>query len=135
MHRILLIDDNETDLFIGKRLFLHYNEKLIIETCMNGQEALEHLTKGRATNLPHPDIIICDIEMPIMDGYDFVIGYDKMFRDQRNNCCILIYSSTLDRSEMELFKNHPLVCDFFQKPIEPDRIIEYVESKNRQRYW
>ncbi len=130
MRRILLIDDNETDLYIGKRLFKHYDEQLIIETSLNGREAIEYLHRCRSNEIPHPDIIICDINMPIMDAYGFMKEYEVTFQEYINTCCILICSSTLDKSEMALFKNHPLVRDFLNKPIQPERIMKFVRNKN-----
>lgn len=131
MRRILLIDDNETDLYIGKRLFRHFDDQLIIETSVNGQEAIEYLQRCLSNNSPHPDVIICDINMPIMDGYGFIKAYEEIFKEHLDTCCIIICSSTLDKSEMELFKNHPLVNEFIHKPIYPDKIVEL--AKNYQR--
>jgi hypothetical protein len=69
--------------------------------------------------------------MPVMDGYQFVKEYEKAFGEYATRCCILICSSTLDKSEMAIFKNHPLVGDFIQKPLQPQEIFAYLQDQQR----
>ena len=129
MCRILLIDDDQTDLFIGKKLLLEYDDRLQIETCNNGKMALDYLSQRQANNLPHPDIIICDINMPVMDGYGFLNGYADQFPGKNGNCCIVIYSSTINKAEIDRFNTHPLVRGFHPKPLQAQKIIESFRNK------
>jgi CheY-like chemotaxis protein len=133
MCRVLLIDDDGTDLFIGKRLFTTYDPKISIDICHNGQEALDFLKRCESSNQQHPDIIICDINMPVLDGYGFICGYSKHFADYKKHCCILIASSTMDRTEIEAFTSHPLVTAFHHKPIQPHKIMESFRKKKESK--
>ncbi len=67
--KILLIEDNDIDVHIAKSLLSSINSALEIERCKNGQEALDYLADSGITN---PDIILLDINMPVMDGKEFL---------------------------------------------------------------
>ena len=133
MCRVLLIDDDGTDLFIGKRLFTRYDPRISIDICHNGQEGLDFLGRCKSGNKPHPDIIVCDINMPILDGYGFIKGCSEHFAEQIEHCCLLIVSSTMDRDEIEFFNSQPHVTGFHQKPIRPDKIMESFRMKRESK--
>ncbi len=67
--KILLIEDNDIDVHIAKSLLGSINSELEIDRCKNGQEALDYLADNGIAN---PDIILLDINMPVMDGKEFL---------------------------------------------------------------
>jgi len=73
MNRILLIDDDDDDQFFFKEALESINPLLDCETATNGKIALDKLKEG--TSLP--DIIFLDLNMPVMNGFDFLIQFKK----------------------------------------------------------
>lgn len=118
--KILLVDD-EKDIVE----FLQYNlanEGFKVITAYNGQEALDRLTQK-------PDLIILDVMMPKMDGYETCAKIRAI--DEFKNTPIIF----LTAKSSELDEVHGLnigADDFIQKPISPKKLIARVKSNLRK---
>lgn len=83
MKNILLVEDNEGDVEITKMAFKAMNVNSELHIAYDGEEALDFLKKtGEFENAPTPDLILLDINMPRMDGKEFlsVVKTDPKFR-------------------------------------------------------
>lgn len=70
---ILLVDDSEIDNFVHKTVLQKMDLAETITTVMNGQEAIEYLTEAEQNaEKTIPELIFLDINMPIMDGWEFI---------------------------------------------------------------
>jgi CheY-like chemotaxis protein len=106
---ILLVDDNDSDNFLHKRVI----EKACIANCveiaLNGQEAIDFLTTKvkdiqTASIYSLPELIFLDINMPVMDGWEFLEEYKKREEIHREKAVIIILTTSLnpaDRSKAE----------------------------------
>lgn len=96
----LLVDDNETANYLNKRLFqkLAVAEKLLV--VRNGFEALQllqaHWPGGDCSRL-----ILLDINMPIMDGYEFLEAYEQLEFAQRQSVIIIMLTTSLNPQDVE----------------------------------
>jgi len=71
--RILLVEDDPDDVHIIRRIIGRAPISVEIETCANGREALDHLEKcARQGKNSLPDLILLDLNMPVMDGNQFI---------------------------------------------------------------
>ncbi|MEL7005719.1 MAG: response regulator, partial [Bacteroidota bacterium] len=73
--KILLVDDDDTYLFLTSKILEHIFSECEITTCLNGQEAIDFLEKGS------PDVIFLDINMPVMNGWEFLAELEKKNMD------------------------------------------------------
>ncbi len=69
---ILLIDDYEADNFIHRLVIDRYGCAEQVDSVGNGQQALDYLQARKAAGKPLPEMIFLDINMPIMDGWEFL---------------------------------------------------------------
>ena len=69
------------------------------------------------SNWSLPNIIFLDINMPIMDGWEFLEIFTKEFTRFHDKVKIVILSSSVNPADLELAKNHSLIIDFIPKPI------------------
>jgi chemotaxis family two-component system response regulator Rcp1 len=69
---ILLIEDDKDDQYIVKRAMQNTSHSIFMQACVNGAEGLNHLEKVNSENKKLPDIIILDLNMPVMDGREFL---------------------------------------------------------------
>lgn len=114
--RIMVVDDNEPDQFYAKIVVRKFDERIEVITAFDGQQALEILSDMEK----EPEIIFLDINMPGMDGHDFL----KRYSAQSENPCVVIMLSTSeedrDRIPTEQFD---CVKMHLVKPLKP----EYLE--------
>ena len=119
--RLLLIDD-DPNLILLVRDYLEFRGYEVL-TADNGKEALNLLTQ----NLP--DMIICDIMMPEMDGYALI---ENVPQDQRTSWIPVLFLSARGQSQ-DRIKGLNLGADVYMvKPFEPEELVAQVESSLKQ---
>jgi CheY-like chemotaxis protein len=96
MNKILLIDDDEDDQFMFKEVIESINPTLQCETATNGKIALDKLKVSASL----PDIIFLDLNMPVMNGLEFLIQIKKENVLSKIPVCIFTTSSILRDKEL-----------------------------------
>jgi CheY-like chemotaxis protein len=113
--KVMLIDDNDIDLKINAKLIslAKLFDEIII--CQSGEEALDYLNKYLQETDKLPDLILLDIQMPEMDGFEFLEHY-KSFPEK---CPVAMLSSTLDFGDIQRAEANPYVVKLLKKPLSP----------------
>ena len=111
--QFIIIDDNLIDQFITKKLLKKGLDVNPVYIANNGKEGMNWLLKNQK---PSPLIILLDIQMPIMDGFEFLEEFDKLPEDVKERIEIFVLSSTLDTDEIKKVKENKYVSDFWNKP-------------------
>ncbi|SOD14457.1 response regulator [Pedobacter xixiisoli] len=126
--KVLLIDDNDIDLKINSKVIKLSNffEEIII--CQSGKEGIEYITKNLDTPELLPDFILLDIQMPEMDGFEFLEIYKNFPRTFLDNCKLAILSSTLDFGDIKKAEANPLVIKLLKKPLYPNELQELLNK-------
>ncbi|MCX6306845.1 MAG: response regulator [Bacteroidetes bacterium] len=98
---VLLVDDNDSDNFIHKRVLEKSGITENIAIAMNGKEALEFLTTKGTCGQPEnsysqPELIFLDINMPIMDGWEFLEEYKKLEAGQQGKIVFIMLTTSLN---------------------------------------
>ncbi|MCJ8331713.1 MAG: response regulator [Lentisphaeria bacterium] len=100
---ILIIDDNEGDRYILKRLLKGTGLTSSINEMNNGQSAIDYLSKlnsgESATDDFPPTIIFLDINMPLLDGFQFLNHYHELKLDESFSSTIIMMFSSSGREE------------------------------------
>jgi CheY-like chemotaxis protein len=109
----LLIEDNLIDQLVIKQLIKKSLDSDINIT-NNGREGLEWLYNHQDLN--QTLIILLDIQMPIMNGFDFLEEYDKLSDEFKKENQIYVLSSTLDSDEIKKIRENNYVTEFLNKP-------------------
>ncbi|MEO7443908.1 MAG: response regulator [Ferruginibacter sp.] len=121
INNIFLIDDDEDDLFMFKEVIESISSSLLCETALNGKIALEVL-KNRTS---FPDIIFLDLNMPIMDGLDFLIQIKK--EEFLKNIPVCIFTTTNTPRDKELTKELGAIS-FLTKPSDFQMLRSQLEQ-------
>ena len=115
--KVMIIDDNNIDLYITKRLIIKNNFGKNVLEYTAATEALKYLQDNQ-DNIPMlPLIIFIDIYMPEMSGFEFLEAYDKLPATLKKYCKVFIISSTIDENDIERSRLDKNLTAFQVKPI------------------
>lgn len=114
LNSILLVDDDEDDNFFHQIIINEMNIVNKIDMAENGIEAIAYL-KNEA-NVP-PDIIFLDLNMPKMNGWEFLEQYQHLSLAQKAKVLIVILTTSLNPDDIERAKHIQDVSGFETKPL------------------
>ncbi|PIF33265.1 response regulator receiver domain-containing protein [Flavobacterium sp. 9] len=120
----LLIEDNLIDQLVTKQLLKKVFSIEQVSIANNGKEGIQWLNNNKRIN-HQPLIILLDIQMPIMNGFEFLDEFHKLSKDTKKGVQIYVLSSTLDADEIKLIEENEYVTDFLNKPFP----IEELKTK------
>ncbi len=85
------------------------------------EKALEELVAlSESGGKEFPDIIFLDINMPRMDGWEFLQEFEKLPDTILNKCSVYMLTSSIDPNDIEKSKTYKTVKNFFSKPLTPE---------------
>jgi len=121
---VMLVDDNETDNFISKRIIeiTKFARNVIIKS--SGKSALEYIGAHRNEPDKLPDLIFLDINMPIVDGFVFLYEFEKFAEIVKNKCRVIILSSSDNKRDIDKIVNNDHVIKFITKPLTESELGE-----------
>jgi CheY-like chemotaxis protein len=127
---ILLVDDDEINNFISIKLIKKALVSSEIKACLNGKFAIDELLKMKEEGSQDlPDYILLDINMPLMNGWEFLDEYSRQNIDPAGKTKIFIISSSVFSNDINKAKSYPLVKDFISKPLNIEKIRELFEQE------
>ncbi len=125
---VMLIDDNDIDLKINGKIVAITKLFDEIIVCKSGEEALNHLRHNLTIPEALPAFILLDIQMPEMNGFEFLEQYKKLPSSFTESCVIAMLSSTLDFSDIQRAEANPYVVKLLKKPLIPETLIQVVSE-------
>ena len=124
VNKVMLIDDNSTDRFIHTKLLGIYsigNEILEFE---RGKAALDYLRQEKDNPENLPDVILLDVLMPEMNGFDFLVYLEQMYDELAKEPAIFMLSSTDDEQDLRRARKSKIVQRMLRKPFSPEALIK-----------
>lgn len=132
LHCILLVDDDEPTNFFHRKMIEFSEIDTHVQVTTSAVEALEYLTSsGRyadAEGYPQPGIIFLDINMPGMNGWDFLEDYRGLNDNQKARIIVVMLTSSINPADRELAGRHAEITTFLQKPLTVENIQRLVSS-------
>ena len=116
---ILLVDDSPSTNFYNRKLIEMTGEVKHISVVENGLEALNYICKkGKYKLEPTPDIIFLDINMPKMDGFEFLEHYSKLPKEKKVGMIIaFLTTSNWTKDKLKSIESN-LIYTFLEKPLK-----------------
>lgn len=117
---VMLVDDNEIDIFINQKIleFNRFANKLL--TFNSGRAALDYLYSSEAADLP--EVIFLDLNMPVIDGFKFLYEFSKFPEDVKRKSSIVVLTSSDNLRDKEKVKVNTDVIQFFSKPLTDQKV-------------
>lgn len=130
VNAVMLIDDNEIDNLINQKMiesvnmtdniFVHSGAKSALEYLKN----IEKIKVGGESFLP--EFIFLDIDMPLMDGFQFVDEFEKLSDFTKNYCKVILLTSSLDPKDITKSKKNSYIVRYLNKPLTQDSLKKLV---------
>ena len=121
---VMLVDDNDTDNFISKRIIEITKFAKEVEIKNSGKSALEYLEQNKDNIDKLPNIIFLDINMPIVDGFVFLYEFEKFDQSLKDKCKVIILSSSDNKRDIDKIVNNNHVVKFITKPLTEGALEE-----------
>lgn len=123
---VMLLDDNELDNFINQKTIeaTHFANKVYVNT--SSKSALEFLTNiqisSSETSNIFPEVIFIDINMPMIDGFQFIENFKNKFSDKFNLMKIVVLTSSVSPIDKEKALGISKNITFLNKPLTQETL-------------
>ena len=123
----IIVDDSQLDCFIAEKIIQNAGTYSSVKSYMEATEAYETIKKSVPEPRDTKTIIILDIQMPVMNGFQFVEAFEQLPEDIRSNYAIFLFSSSINENDKNRMDNYQSIIRFFGKPISKDTISQMIE--------
>ena len=116
LKQIMIVDDDDTSNYITELLIKSLNQKADVYMLSNGKEAIDFF----ATTVDPPELVLLDINMPLINGFEFLDYYNTKGWNGRTKFAVYSTSSRDEDKEKSMKYNH--VIDYIEKPLTADKL-------------
>lgn len=125
---VLLIDDDEPTNFLNEMIITQLDCAEEIVAVLSGQEALNFLSSEKNGQHPQPDLILLDINMPGMNGWEFLDKYDALERSQKGKVVIMMLTTSMNPDDEAKAHGISDITSFMKKPLTKEAFMDVVEE-------
>jgi CheY-like chemotaxis protein len=129
---IMLIDDDKDDNFYHERVIRKNDASNTIVVKESGIEALDYLKSTRDPTIPLPDLIILDINMPGMNGWEFLEEFKKLDEELQSKLVVIMLTTSVNPADEAIAKTYNILADFKTKPLTKE-MLEDILTKYHNR--
>ncbi|MEJ8755577.1 response regulator [Pontibacter sp. H259] len=134
LNQVLIVDDDEVNNVFCKIVIEHMGISGDVHYCMSGPEALAYLKECISTGMPIPELILLDINMPFMDGFEFLNTYHALGYDRNLHTKISMLSSSDVEKDVKAALKYNSVIDYVTKPLSEaalNRLVYKLSSPSQ----
>ncbi|RYD54719.1 MAG: response regulator [Sphingobacteriales bacterium] len=125
----IVIDDSKLDCFIAEKIIQTSGKSETIKTFLQASEALDYIKDKSASPDDHT-ILFVDIQMPVMNGFEFVEAFDSLPADRKSAYTIYMLSSSINENDIAKVRSLAAVKQFINKPLTVDAVKQIFENQN-----
>lgn len=125
---IFLIDDNDIDIVVNTKLLKLARITEEIRSFQGCQDALSWFMGNEDTLRNQTNVILLDIQMPHMDGFECMDHFSDMPEGLRKAFTVYMLSSSIDRKDISRAEEHPFVKRVLEKPLDVYLLKRFLEE-------
>ncbi len=140
INKVFCIDDDQITLVLCKMVIKKSGFAREVITATNGKEGLAwfsaYFSKNNAGSKPEPpEVIFLDLNMPIMNGWDFLEDYIMKYAERIPETKVVILSSTVNPEDFLRANRYDIVIDFINKPLTHEGLEDLREHEQLHSYF
>jgi response regulator RpfG family c-di-GMP phosphodiesterase len=124
----MLVDDNPDDNFFHEREIKKSNSEIVVIKKNNAIAALDYLKANKHEAFKLPDLILLDINMPGMNGWEFLKEYNLLAKELQSKVVIIMLTTSENSDDIIKAKSDNYVSDFITKPMTKE-IMNKIAKK------
>ncbi|HEY9178899.1 MAG TPA: response regulator [Flavipsychrobacter sp.] len=124
----IVIDDSKLDCFIAEKIILNSGKCESVKVFQQAVQALEYIQAAATSQ--STTVVFVDIQMPVMNGFEFVENFEKLSDELKKNYHIYMLSSSINENDIARVKGYPSVKHFLNKPLTNNTIQSVLEEYN-----
>ena len=117
LRSILLVEDDEATNFISQMVIKKMDCADHVQVTWNGSDAMDYLRECRKRGMPGPELILLDINMPGVNGWEFLDEYHQLHEAEKGRVIVVMLTTSMNPDDQERATNHPDVSGFRNKPL------------------
>lgn len=126
---ILLVDDDEASNFLHSIFISKLDIDIQVNSAINGQEALDYILNKGAEEIALPCMVMLDLRMPVMDGWEFIQRYEEQVPDHLKEQLMVVLVTVSDNAEdKKRAIDNPHIIDFAQKPLSDNTFKKIINK-------
>lgn len=125
---VYIIDDDKIYRYVFERQLRKQDEQVTIAQFTNGATAFEAVQEASIKGKNIPSIIFLDLNMPIMNGWEFLDAFERIPESLQKQMHIFVVSSSINQKDMQNAKANPHVEDYLIKPVRPEQLKKILSA-------
>ncbi|MBC7922079.1 MAG: response regulator [Ferruginibacter sp.] len=129
LNKVLIVDDDQASIFLTQMVLEEMRITNEIHTADTGKDALVFLEKNvalisrddRTEPAEQPNLIFLDINMPVMDGFEFLDHFEKMHASHATDFHVVLLTTSINERDVDKAKKYNVVS-YMEKPITEEKI-------------
>lgn len=126
LNSILLVEDDEAINFISQMVIKKLDCANHVQVAWNGADALDYIKQCGEQACEPPELILLDINMPGLNGWEFLEEYCKL--KQKEQVVVVMLTTSLNPDDKKRADSNPVIAAFKNKPLTP-AVMEEILSR------
>jgi len=121
-YNFIVIDDSELDCYIAEKMIRYSGLSEDVKCFTGANEALQYVKDKDVAENDLQTVVILDVLMPIMSGFDYMDEFDKLPPEVKRKYQVIALTSSMNRNDIERIRSYDSVFDILDKPLSAESI-------------
>ena len=121
----IVIDDSKLDCFIAEKIIRNTGVSNDVRSFTDAREALSYI-KDKPAGSTNSTVLIVDIQMPVMNGFEFIEAFEQLPQAVQDNYLVYVLSSSINENDLNRVRSYKSVKHFLNKPLNSSTLTALI---------